>query len=75
MAGGDLSPPLSVRARFERLPATLKGAFILRGEDADPHQVEFLGASIVGVGTDARVPMPVVAGGGRPPPPPPPGGR
>jgi hypothetical protein len=32
-------PRLSVRARFERFPATLKGAFILRGEDSDPHQV------------------------------------
>ena len=61
MAGGDLRPPLSVRARFERLPATLKGAFILRGEDADPHQVEFRGASIVGVGTDVRVPLPIAA--------------
>lgn len=61
MAGGDLSPALSVRARFERLPATLKGAFILRGEDADPHQVEFRGASIVGVGVDVRVPLPIAA--------------
>lgn len=61
MAGGDLSSALSVRARFERLPATLKGAFILRGEDADPHQVEFRGASVVGVGTDVRVPMPIAA--------------
>ncbi len=33
------SPPISLRARFERFPATVKGAFVIRGEDADPHQV------------------------------------
>ena len=61
MAGGDLSEAVSVRARFERLPASIKGAFILRGEDADPHQVEFRSASIVGIGSDLRVPMPIAA--------------
>jgi hypothetical protein len=30
---------VSIRAHFERFPATLKGAFVLRGADADPHQV------------------------------------
>ena len=40
---------LSVRARFERFPATLKGAFILRGEDPDPHQVVLGPARIVSV--------------------------
>ena len=59
MAGGDLSEPLSVRARFERLPASIKGAFILRGEDPDPHQVEFRSASIVAIGSGVRVPMPI----------------
>jgi hypothetical protein len=34
-----VSDRISVRTRFERFPATLKGAFILRGEDRDPHQV------------------------------------
>jgi hypothetical protein len=38
---------LSVRARFERFPATLKGAFIIRGEDPDPHQVILGPARIV----------------------------
>jgi hypothetical protein len=31
--------PISVRTRFERFPATVKGAFVIRGEDSDPHQV------------------------------------
>ena len=44
-----MTPPLSIRARFERFPATLKGAFIIRGEDANPHQVVLRGARVVGV--------------------------
>lgn len=43
-------PAISVRARFERFPATVKGAFILRGEDANPHQVAFRSARIVSIG-------------------------
>jgi hypothetical protein len=45
-----VSEQLSVRARFERFPATVKGAFILRGEDPDPHQVVFRQARVVAVG-------------------------
>lgn len=59
MAGGDLSDGVSVRARFERFPATLKGAFILRGEDADPHQVAFLGGRVAGIGMQVSIPMPM----------------
>jgi hypothetical protein len=51
-----MTATLSVRARFERFPATLKGAFILRGEDPDPHQVVLGPARIV----------PVTGGEGRP---------
>lgn len=54
-----MSEPLSVRARFEKFPATVKGAFILRGEDRDPHQVEVLRARAVAVagGTSREVPI------------------
>jgi hypothetical protein len=38
---------VSLRARFERFPATVKGAFVVRGEDADPHQVAFHEARVV----------------------------
>jgi hypothetical protein len=38
---------VSLRARFERFPATVKGAFVVRGEDADPHQVVFNEARVV----------------------------
>jgi hypothetical protein len=30
---------VSIRARFERFPATVKGAFVMRGADGNPHQV------------------------------------
>ncbi len=52
-------PRLSVRARFERFPATLKGAFIIRGEDPNPHQVVLGPAAIVPVagGQRRRVPI------------------
>jgi hypothetical protein len=61
VAGGDLSEQVSVRARFERFPATVKGAFILRGEDADPHQVELRGAAVVEIGSRATAPIPMTA--------------
>ncbi len=59
MGAGDLTEPISVRARFERFPATVKGAFILRGEDADPHQVVLRGGSIVGIGLGSAFAMPM----------------
>ena len=46
---------VSVRSRFERFPATVKGAMVFRGEDADPHQVAIREARVVGVpGEPAR---------------------
>lgn len=55
-----MNEQLSVRARFERFPATVKGAFILRGEDPNPHQVRIRGARVVGVGIDAARPIPML---------------
>ncbi len=46
----EVREPLSIRARFERFPATVKGAFVVRGEDANPHLVTFREARIVPVG-------------------------
>jgi hypothetical protein len=39
----------------------VKGAFILRGEDRDPHQVVFHEATVVGLGLGVSRPMPVPA--------------
>ncbi|HZP91099.1 MAG TPA: hypothetical protein VFC04_08920 [Actinomycetota bacterium] len=53
--------PISVRARFERFPATVKGAFIIRGEDPDPHQVVVREARVVGVGGGRPRPVPIAS--------------
>ena len=50
---------ISVRARFERFPATVKGAFIFRGEDPDPHQVVIGGARVSALGPGGSSPMPL----------------
>jgi hypothetical protein len=52
-----VSDPISVRARFERFPATVKGAFILRGEDANPHQVVVGIARVSALGTGGTSPV------------------
>jgi hypothetical protein len=54
-----VSDPISVRARFERFPATVKGAFILRGEDANPHQVVVGSARVSALGTGGSSPVPM----------------
>jgi len=51
--------PISVRARFERFPATVKGAFIFRGEDPNPHQVVLHGARVAAVGPGASAEVPI----------------
>jgi len=51
--------PISVRARFERFPATVKGAFIFRGEDPDPHQVVIGGARVSALGPGGSSSMPL----------------
>ena len=33
--------PVLLRTVFERFPVTIKGAFVLRGSDPNPHQVRF----------------------------------
>jgi hypothetical protein len=54
-----VTEPISVRARFERFPATVKGAFILRGETSNPHQVVLLGARAAAVGPGSSTEMPI----------------
>ena len=50
---------ISIRARFERFPATVKGAFIIRGEDRDPHQVVLREARVVAVDGRTARPLPM----------------
>jgi hypothetical protein len=53
---------ISVRARFERFPATVKGAFVLRGEDPNPHLVVFREARVLPAGTKSGQPIAMKAG-------------
>jgi len=38
---------ISIRAHYERFPATIKGAFVLKAAGRDPHQVRIEGARLV----------------------------
>jgi hypothetical protein len=40
------APLVAIRAHFEKFPATVKGAFVLRSADRDPHQVVIRGARV-----------------------------
>ena len=39
VSGGPDSAPIHVRTRYERFPAAIKGAFVMRGADGNPHSV------------------------------------
>lgn len=56
----ERDPTVSVRARFERFPATVKGAFVIRGEDRDPHQVVLREVRVVAMGGGSR-PLPMAS--------------
>jgi hypothetical protein len=48
---------ISIRAHFERFPATVKGAFVLRGEGRDPHQVRILAARVAELASKTARPL------------------
>jgi hypothetical protein len=56
-----VSDRVSIRAHYERFPATVKGAFVLRGADADPHQVRIESTRIAEAGGGRSVPIEVDA--------------
>jgi hypothetical protein len=59
MTEGDDRPPVLVQTRYDRFPATVKGAFVLRGGDANPHLVRVVRAGIESLsgGTAKDIPM------------------
>jgi hypothetical protein len=42
----DSDSPVDVRTRFDQFPATIKGAFVMRGADGNPHAVDIQDCSI-----------------------------
>jgi hypothetical protein len=55
----EASKPLEVWTRFERFPASLKGAFVMRGADGDPHAVKFDWARLMRVPAGPAKPVPI----------------
>jgi hypothetical protein len=45
---------VSIRAHFDRFPASVKGAFVLRGIDGDPHLVSIAEARLAATGAKGR---------------------
>jgi hypothetical protein len=51
--------PILVQTRFERFPASLKGAFVLRGVDGNPHAALFEWGRVARVPSGLAKPIPV----------------
>jgi hypothetical protein len=49
--------PVQVQTRFERFPASIKGAFVLRGGDGDPHAVTFDWARVMRIPSGPTTPI------------------
>jgi hypothetical protein len=55
----DGQQPVSVGVVFERFPASVRGALVVRGADADPHQVSLAAADVVELRAPTRPARPV----------------
>jgi hypothetical protein len=53
----DPAPLVAIRAHFEKFPATVKGAFVLRSANRDPHQVVIKAARVAELGGAASQPI------------------
>lgn len=51
--------PIRVQTRFERFPASLKGAFVIRGADGNPHAARFEWGRVARVPSGPAKPIPV----------------
>jgi len=56
---GGRSQPVDLKTRFERFPASIKGAFVVRGADGNPHAIKLVLARIARVPTGPAKPFPV----------------
>lgn len=56
---GDGQEPVSVEVVFERFPASVRGAVVVRGRDPDPHQVTLASADVVELRSPNRPARPV----------------
>jgi hypothetical protein len=51
--------PIRVQTRFERFPASIKGAFVMAGADGNPHAVQFETAEVIRVPGGRVKPVPL----------------
>ncbi len=56
--GRSGSAPIHVRTRFERFPAAVKGAFVVRGADGNPHAVRVEWARVARFPSGPATPFP-----------------
>ena len=56
--GADPGRPVDLKVRFERFPATIKGAFVLRGTDGQPHAVQLESAEVCRIPSGMAKPIP-----------------
>jgi hypothetical protein len=54
--------PVEVQTRYERFPASLKGAFVMRGADGNPHAVQIESAQVARIPSGPGKPFVVEAG-------------
>ena len=61
IAAGSASAagPISVQTRFERFPAAVKGAFVMRGADGNPHAVRVSSAKVARFPSGPAIPFTV----------------
>jgi hypothetical protein len=57
--GKTVTQPVDVRTRFERFPASIKGAFVLRGADGNPHSARFVHAVVARIPSGPKKPVPM----------------
>jgi hypothetical protein len=55
----DVDEPVAIRAAYERFPASVKGAFLLRGADGLPHQVRIESARAAEISGRTSQPIPI----------------
>ena len=56
-----MNPLVSIRAKFERFPAAVKGALLVRGADGQPHQIRLEGARVAELGGGQAHPVGIEA--------------
>jgi hypothetical protein len=59
-AGGQIEGrPIHLRTRFERFPASVKGAFVLQGADGNPHSARIVEAAVARIPSGPKKPVPL----------------